>query len=89
MFSKAMIGQPPVIILDQPTLRMDSPEQHAFWKAIQVAKRLGETVIYTSSNTEEVLANANKAILIDCGSVISVGNPQDVIQTNSRGGIFS
>ncbi|XP_035706018.1 ATP-binding cassette sub-family A member 3 [Folsomia candida] len=81
----AMIGWTRVVLMDQPTAELDLREREIFWMAINEAKKKGQTTFFTSTFTEEVRYCTDKAMILDNGEILSVDEPSEVFQENSRG----
>lgn len=61
----AMLGDPPVLLLDEPSTGMDPAARRALWAAVQHAQRAGHTIILTSHTMEECDALCTRiAILV-------------------------
>lgn len=85
---QAMIGWTRVVLMDQPTAELDLREREIFWMAINEAKKKGQTTFFTSTFTEEVRYCTDKAMILDNGEILSVDEPSEVFQENSRGKII-
>jgi ABC-2 type transport system ATP-binding protein len=69
----AIIGNPEVIFLDEPTTGFDPLARKAFWSVITRLRALGSTVILTTHFLEEAEALADRLVLIVDGSVATSG----------------
>lgn len=67
----ALVGQPSVILLDEPTTGLDLGARNALWSAVREYNALGGTVLLTSHNLDEVQALAQRVVVIDHGRVIA------------------
>lgn len=68
-FVISLIGQPQIILLDEPTLNMDIEMREYFWSIIAKLKEENRTILYTSHYIEEVERMSDKIILIENGEV--------------------
>jgi ABC-2 type transport system ATP-binding protein len=72
----ALINDPEIAFLDEPTVAMDPQSRHATWDIIRALKSHGKTVILTSHYIEEVEALADRIGIIDHGKLIALDTPQ-------------
>ncbi|HDE7391085.1 TPA: ABC transporter ATP-binding protein [Staphylococcus aureus] len=68
-FVISSIGQPQLILLDEPTSNMDIEMREYFWSIIAKLKEENRTILYTSHYIEEVERMSDKIILIENGEV--------------------
>ena len=76
----ALIHDPAVAFLDEPTVAMDPQSRHATWEIISDLKKRGKTVVLTSHYIEEVEALADRVGIIDGGKLIALGTPSELKQ---------
>ncbi len=74
----ALIHDPAVAFLDEPTVSMDPQSRHATWDIIRDLKKRGKTVVLTSHYIEEVEALADRVGIIDKGKLIALGTPAEL-----------
>jgi len=74
-FALALVGNPEVLFLDEPTTGLDVESRLAFWEQIthQIAQE--KTIILTTHNLEEADALARRIVLINLGQMIADGTP--------------
>jgi ABC-2 type transport system ATP-binding protein len=80
----ALIHDPEIAFLDEPTVAMDPQSRHAVWDFIKELKIQGKTIILTTHYMEEAEALCDRVGIIDHGKLIALGNPKDLI---SRDGV--
>ncbi|HDJ1509597.1 TPA: ABC transporter ATP-binding protein, partial [Staphylococcus aureus] len=68
-FVISLIGQPQLILLDEPTSNMDIEIREYFWSIIAKLKEENRTILYTSHYIEEVERMSDKIILIENGEI--------------------
>ena len=78
----ALIHDPEVIFLDEPTVAMDPQSRHAVWDFIQELKTQNKTMILTTHYMEEAEALCDRIGIIDHGKLIALGTPKELIQKN-------
>lgn len=80
----ALIHDPQIIFLDEPTVGMDPQSRHAVWDFIIELKEDGRTIILTTHYMEEAEELCDRVGIIDHGKLIALGPPRDLI---SNGGV--
>ena len=79
----AIVHDPAVAFLDEPTVAMDPQSRHATWDIIRDLKKRRKTVVLTSHYIEEVEALADRVGIIDNGKLIALGTPAELRQKHS------
>jgi ABC-2 type transport system ATP-binding protein len=79
----ALIHDPPVAFLDEPTVAMDPQSRHAVWDFIKELKAQGKTVILTTHYMEEAEELCDRVAIIDHGKLIALGAPKELIAKNN------
>jgi ABC-2 type transport system ATP-binding protein len=72
----ALIGDPELIFLDEPTTGFDPSARRAAWEVIAGLRDLGKTVFLTTHYMEEAERLADRIAIIDAGRIIAQGTPQ-------------
>ncbi len=80
----AVIHDPQIAFLDEPTVAMDPQSRHAVWDFIRELKKEGKTIILTTHYMEEAETLCDRVGIIDHGKLIAIGSPKDLI---SNGGV--
>ena len=75
----ALIQDPEIAFLDEPTVAMDPQARHAVWEFIKELKKGGKTVILTTHYMEEAQELCDRIGIIDHGKLIALGSPKDLI----------
>jgi ABC-2 type transport system ATP-binding protein len=74
----ALVGQPELVFLDEPTAGMDPQARHATWDIIRSLKDRGVTVILTSHLIDEAERLADRVAIVDAGQLIALGSPDEL-----------
>jgi len=74
-FALAIVGNPDLLFLDEPTTGLDVASRRAFWQQVRDFIRGGRTVVLTTHYLEEADALADRVVVIDRGRVLAVGTP--------------
>ncbi len=76
----ALLHEPPLLILDEPTVGVDPQSRNAIFDCLEVLRSEGRALIYTSHYMEEVERLADHVIIIDHGKVIADATPKALHQ---------
>jgi ABC-2 type transport system ATP-binding protein len=77
-FAMALLPDPELLILDEPTTGMDVEGRRAFWAAIRQDAQQGRTVLFATHYLEEADAYADRIILVRHGRVVADGTSAQV-----------
>jgi ABC-2 type transport system ATP-binding protein len=77
-FAMALLSDPALLLLDEPTTGMDVEGRRAFWSAIRADAGRGRTVLFATHYLEEADAYADRIILVSRGRVVADGTPAEV-----------
>jgi ABC-2 type transport system ATP-binding protein len=73
LFALAVVPDPDLIVLDEPTVAMDVESRRAFWTAMRVLAADGRSVLFATHYLEEADANADRIVLLARGKVVADG----------------
>ena len=76
----ALINDPKIALLDEPTVAMDPKSRRAVWDFIRELKERGKTVILTTHYMEEAQELCDRVAIIDEGRLIEVGSPEELME---------
>jgi len=79
VLARALMNQPRVLILDEPTTGLDPQARHAIWTRIRALRATGVTVLLTTHYMEEASQLCDRVILMDHGKILLDGSPADLI----------
>ncbi|WP_218854620.1 ABC transporter ATP-binding protein [Paractinoplanes atraurantiacus] len=77
-FAMALLPDPELLILDEPTTGMDVAGRHEFWSAIREDTSRGRTVIFATHYLEEADAYADRVVFVRRGRVVADGTASEV-----------
>ena len=77
-FALAMLSDPELLILDEPTTGMDVEGRRGFWSAIQQDAEKGRTVLFATHYLEEADAYAQRIVLIRHGQIVADGTAAQI-----------
>ncbi|MFF5972362.1 ABC transporter ATP-binding protein [Streptomyces sp. NPDC012769] len=72
-FAVALVGDPELVVLDEPTAALDMETRETFWHAIRDCSRRGSTVLFSTHHLEEADAHADRIVVVDSGRVLADG----------------
>ena len=76
----ALINDPKIAFLDEPTVGMDPRARRATWEFIGALKKTNKTIILTTHYIEEAEALCDRVAIIDYGKLIELGSPQELMK---------
>ncbi|MEI7889640.1 MAG: ABC transporter ATP-binding protein [Actinomycetes bacterium] len=74
----ALIGDPDLVFLDEPTTGFDPQARRAAWETIRSLRSLGTTIVLTTHYLDEAQELADRVAIIKDGRVVAEGTPQDI-----------
>jgi ABC-2 type transport system ATP-binding protein len=74
----ALIGDPDLVFLDEPTTGFDPVARRAAWKVIAGLRELGKTVFLTTHYLDEAQELADRVAIIKAGAIVAEGAPQEL-----------
>ncbi len=77
-FAVALVAEPELLVLDEPTVAMDVEARHAFWSSMRAFAAGGRTVIFATHYLEEADDNADRIILMAHGRIVADGPPTEI-----------
>ena len=82
----AMISDPDIIFLDEPTTGLDPQARRNIWDIILELKKLGKTTILTTHYIEEAEKLSDRVCIVDQGLIVTIDTPSALIEqlTNER-----
>jgi ABC-2 type transport system ATP-binding protein len=76
----ALVNDPDIVFLDEPTTGLDPQARHSFWDLIRDMQREGKTVIVTTHYMEEAEALCERVAIMDRGQVIALDTPRHLVR---------
>ncbi|NJO36683.1 MAG: ATP-binding cassette domain-containing protein [Rhizobiales bacterium] len=88
VIARALIGDPELVILDEPTTGLDPQARVLIWRQLQKLKREGKTLLLTTHYMDEAERLSDHIVIIDAGRILAEGSPKDLIRRHVRGHVF-
>jgi len=85
--AKALVHDPQIIILDEPTAGVDVKLRHELWQYLRDLHKLGKTILLTTHYIEEAELLCEQVAIIDKGKVIANDTPKNLTRQLGKAGI--
>lgn len=79
MVARALINNPDLIILDEPSTGLDPQARHLIWQRLRSLKQQGKTLILTTHYMEEAAELCDELMILDHGTILTRGAPRELI----------
>jgi len=76
----ALLHEPEVILLDEPTAGLDPQNKLALWEIIQSLKKQGKTIVLTTHMMDEAEELCERVAIRDQGKIIALGSPSELVK---------
>ncbi len=79
MLARALINDPELLILDEPTTGLDPQSRHQVWQSLEELKSGGLTILLTTHNMDEASRLCDRLVIVDHGQILVEGAPEELI----------
>ncbi|MGH1370480.1 MAG: ABC transporter ATP-binding protein [Cellvibrionaceae bacterium] len=79
LLALALVNDPDIIFLDEPTTGLDPQSRRNFWQLIESIKRDGKTVVLTTHYMDEAEQLCDQMVIVDRGQIIAEGSPKALL----------
>jgi lipooligosaccharide transport system ATP-binding protein len=80
--ARALINQPQLLLLDEPTTGLDPQARHLVWERLYRLKQAGVTLVLTTHYMDEAEQLCDRLVIMDQGRIVAEGSPRDLIATH-------
>lgn len=80
ILARALINDPQVLLLDEPTTGLDPQARHLIWDKVRNLKKQGVTIILTTHYMDEAAELCDRTLIMDNGKIIEVGKPAELVK---------
>lgn len=89
-FVRALLADPELLILDEPTTGLDPTVRHVLWEKVLSFRQAGKTVLVTTHYMHEAEILCDRIVILNRGAVVGSGAPRELIERETPGfvGIF-
>jgi ABC-2 type transport system ATP-binding protein len=77
-FAAALVGDPDLLLLDEPTAGIDVEGRRDFWRAMRAVAEQGKTIVFATHYLEEADAYADRIVLIARGQIVADGPATEI-----------
>ncbi len=81
--ARALINQPELVLLDEPTTGLDPQARHVLWDRLYRLKQGGATLIITTHYMDEAEQLCDRLVVMDKGLIVAEGSPAELIRDHS------
>ena len=76
--ARALINDPDILLLDEPTTGLDPQARHLMWERLQQLLQQGKSILLTTHFMDEAERMCNRLLLLDHGKKIAEGTPEEI-----------
>ncbi|HKK13310.1 MAG TPA: ATP-binding cassette domain-containing protein, partial [Gammaproteobacteria bacterium] len=77
--ARALINDPEVVVLDEPTTGLDPQVRHMIWQRLRALIRQGKTLLLTTHYMEEAERLCDELVVMDQGRIMDHGSPAELV----------
>jgi ABC-2 type transport system ATP-binding protein len=85
--AKALVHDPPILILDEPTAGVDIELRHMLWDYLRKINKEGKTILLTTHYIEEAEQLCELVSIIDDGNIITTDSPEKLTRSHGMSGL--
>ena len=78
----ALIGDPELLFLDEPTTGFDPAARRQAWETIRGLRELGKSILLTTHYMEEAQRLSDRIAILGAGRIVATGSPQDLLSSH-------
>jgi lipooligosaccharide transport system ATP-binding protein len=86
--ARALVNDPELVILDEPTTGLDPQVRHLIWSRLRALQAQGKTLLLTTHYMEEAERLCDELAIMDAGKVVTQGSPRDLIAQHVEPHVF-
>ena len=79
LVARALVNEPELIVLDEPTTGLDPQARLAVWRALERLRRQGVTLLLTTHYMEEAARLCDRLLIMDDGRIVTEGQPRRLV----------
>jgi len=76
---RALINDPLLVLLDEPTTALDPQARHAVWERLRLLRAEGATLVLTTHYMDEAAQLCDRLVIMDHGRIVRTGRPADLV----------
>jgi len=83
VLARALINEPDLLILDEPTTGLDPQSRHQLWERLEGLRARGISILLTTHYMEEAARLCDRLLIMDRGRILVEGRPRDLIRDHA------
>lgn len=83
ILARALINEPRILVLDEPTTGLDPQARHLIWDKVQDLQKQGVTIVLTTHYMDEAAHLCDRTVIMDNGKIIEEGTPSELIRKHA------
>ena len=83
LIARALLHQPKILILDEPTTGLDPQARHMVWDKLTVLRSQGITILLTTHYMDEAAYLCDRVVVMDAGRILAEGRPEDLVREHA------
>lgn len=87
LIGTALVGNTPIVVLDEPTTGLDPHARHAVWAIIRTAQAAGTTFLLSTHAMDEAEELCDRLAIMHDGQFVAEGAPADLVAKHAPGGV--
>ena len=80
ILARALINNPDLLILDEPTIGLDPQARHLIWERLRLLRTQGNTIVLTTHYLDEAARLCDRLVIMDHGTFLVEGTPADLVR---------
>ncbi len=80
ILARALINEPKILLLDEPTTGLDPQARHLVWDEVRALRKRGVTIVITTHYMDEAAELCDRIFIMDNGKIIEQGRPSELIK---------
>ena len=80
ILARALINNPDLLILDEPTIGLDPQARHLIWERLRLLRAQGNTILMTTHYLDEAARLCDRLVIMDHGTFLVEGTPADLVR---------
>ena len=80
VLARALINDPELLILDEPTTGLDPQSRHQVWERLEELRSQGLSILLTTHYMDEASRLCDRLVIVDHGQILVEGRPMDLIR---------
>ncbi len=80
ILARALVNNPDLLILDEPTIGLDPQARHLIWERLKLLQAQGNTIVLTTHYLDEAERLCDRLVIMDNGKILVEGSPADLVK---------